>query len=132
MVKNSSISLFRQILDLVPKHEFEKIIMKHNGNKHKQTFDCWAHFVSMIFCQLAQANSLREICGGLKTCGGKLNHLGGSAVVGNIGERIFRDVQSRSTRGNSEFSADESGELRMESACRIGKISERSKAEYRQ
>ena len=66
VVKNSSISLFRQILDLVPKHEFEKIIMKHNGNKHKQTFDCWAHFVSMIFCQLAQANSLREICGGLK------------------------------------------------------------------
>ena len=54
VVKNSSISLFRQILDLVPKHEFEKIIMKHNGNKHKQTFDCWAHFVSIIFCQLAQ------------------------------------------------------------------------------
>lgn len=27
-MKNSSISLFRQILDLVPKHEFEKIIMK--------------------------------------------------------------------------------------------------------
>ena len=75
-MKNTSISLFRQILDLVPKHEFEKIIVKHNGDKHKQTFDCWAHFVSMIFCQLAQANSLREICGGLKTCGGKLNHLG--------------------------------------------------------
>ena len=53
-MKNTSISLFRQILDLVPKHEFEKIIMKHNGDKHKQTFDCWAHFVSMIFCQLAQ------------------------------------------------------------------------------
>ena len=46
-MKNTSISLFRQILDLVPKHEFEKIIMKHNGDKHKQTFDCWAHFVSM-------------------------------------------------------------------------------------
>lgn len=27
-MKNTSISLFRQILDLVPKHEFEKIIMK--------------------------------------------------------------------------------------------------------
>jgi hypothetical protein len=50
--------------------------MKHNGDKRKQSFDSWAHFVSMIFCQLAQANSLREICGGLKTCGGKLNHLG--------------------------------------------------------
>ena len=29
VMKNTSISLFRQILDLVPKHEFEKIIMKH-------------------------------------------------------------------------------------------------------
>lgn len=35
-MKNTSISLFRQILDLVPKHEFEKIIMKHNGDKRKQ------------------------------------------------------------------------------------------------
>ena len=78
-MKNTSVSLFRQVLDLIPKREFEEIVMKHNGDKHKQTFDCWAHFVSMIFCQLAQANSLREICGGLKTCGGKLNHLGDCA-----------------------------------------------------
>ena len=47
-MKNTSISLFRQILDLVPKHEFEKIIMKHNGDKRKQSFDSWAHFVSMV------------------------------------------------------------------------------------
>ena len=64
------------MLDLIPKREFEEIVMKYDGDKRKQTFDCWAHFVSMIFCQLAQANSLREICGGLRTCGGKLNHLG--------------------------------------------------------
>lgn len=79
-MKNTSISLFRQVLDLIPKREFEEIVMKHNGDKHKQTFDSWAHFVSMIFCQLAQANSLREICGGLKICGGKLNHLGVETV----------------------------------------------------
>ena len=75
-MKNTSVSLFRQVLDLIPKREFEEIVMKYDGDKRKQTFDCWAHFVSMIFCQLAQANSLREICGGLRTCGGKLNHLG--------------------------------------------------------
>ncbi len=75
-MKNTSVSLFRQVLNLIPKREFEEIIMDHTGNKRKQSFDSWAHFVSMIFCQLAQANSLREICGGLKTCGGKLNHLG--------------------------------------------------------
>jgi hypothetical protein len=30
----------------------------------------------MLFCQLAQAKSLREICGGLASCMGKLRHLG--------------------------------------------------------
>lgn len=79
-MKNTSVSLFRQVLDLIPKREFEEIVMKHNGDKRKQSFDSWAHFVSMIFCQLARANSLREICGGLKTCGGKLNHLGVEAA----------------------------------------------------
>ena len=75
-MKNTSTSLFRQELNIIPKHEFEEIIMNHQADKHKQNFDSWSHFVSMIFCQLAQANSLREICGGLKTCGGKLNHPG--------------------------------------------------------
>ena len=78
-MKNTSASLFRQVRDSIPKREFEKIVMKYDGDKRKQSFDCWAHFVSMIFCQLAQANSLREICGGLRTCGGKLNHLGDGA-----------------------------------------------------
>jgi Transposase DDE domain/Domain of unknown function (DUF4372) len=32
--------------------------------------------VGMLFCQLAQAQSLREICDGLRCCLGKLNHLG--------------------------------------------------------
>ena len=30
----------------------------------------------MLFCQLGQARSLREICGGLASCMGKLKHLG--------------------------------------------------------
>jgi hypothetical protein len=30
----------------------------------------------MLFCQLGQAHSLREICGGLASCFGKARHLG--------------------------------------------------------
>jgi hypothetical protein len=30
----------------------------------------------MLFCQLGRAHSLREICGGLASCEGKLAHLG--------------------------------------------------------
>jgi len=39
-------------------------------------FSCWEQFVAMLFCQLGQAHSLREICGGLASCLGKARHLG--------------------------------------------------------
>lgn len=58
--RNTSVSLFRQELDLIPRREFDEIVLKYDGDKTKQSFDCWVHFVSMIFCQLAQANSLRK------------------------------------------------------------------------
>jgi hypothetical protein len=34
----------------------------------------------MLFCQIGQAHSLREICGGLASCLGKLRHLGVSSA----------------------------------------------------
>ena len=34
------------------------------------------NFVAMLFAQLGRAHSLREICGGLASCEGKLAHLG--------------------------------------------------------
>ena len=36
----------------------------------------WSQFVGMLFYQLGRAHSLREIEGGLKSCEGKLTHLG--------------------------------------------------------
>jgi len=35
-----------------------------------------AQLTAMLFCQMAQADSLREICNGLACCLGKLVHLG--------------------------------------------------------
>jgi hypothetical protein len=39
-------------------------------------FSSWSQFVSMLFCQLGHAFSLREITNGLRSCEGKLKHLG--------------------------------------------------------
>ncbi|MCP4639914.1 MAG: IS4 family transposase, partial [bacterium] len=46
------------------------------AENYSKGFTSWEQFVAMLFCQLAQAQSLREICGGLKCCVGKLTHLG--------------------------------------------------------
>jgi hypothetical protein len=46
------------------------------AEKGAKGFTCWQQFVAMLFSQLGKAQSLREITGGLRTCEGKLLHLG--------------------------------------------------------
>ena len=69
-------SLFSQLLDLFPRREFEAAVRATKADRYAKKFRCWDQFVGMLFCQLAQAHSLREICGGLACCLGKLRHLG--------------------------------------------------------
>lgn len=78
MIKTASI--FSQLLRLFPNIEFARIVKKHGAEKSAKGFTSWSQFVSMIFCQLAGAESLREICTGLSCCLGKLRHLGVSVA----------------------------------------------------
>ncbi len=73
---NRYCSIFSQILKLFPRSEFIAIAHAYGGERHARGFTCWQQFVSMLFCQLGRAQSLREICGGLASCEGKLSHLG--------------------------------------------------------
>lgn len=78
MIKSGS--LFTQVLSLVERNKFAGLVAKFEAEKHAKGFNCWDQFVSMMFCQLAGADSLREICGGLSTALGKLTHLGMKAA----------------------------------------------------
>jgi hypothetical protein len=69
-------SLFSQLLLLVNRHQFARRVKECCAEKAAKGFSCWRQFVAMMFCQLAQAKSLREIIDGLACCEGKLNHLG--------------------------------------------------------
>jgi hypothetical protein len=69
-------SIFSQLLKLFSRSEFERHVTEHRGEYHARGFSCWEQFVAMLFCQLGRAQSLREICGGLASCEGKLVHLG--------------------------------------------------------
>lgn len=74
MVRHAS--LFSQLLAFFNRNKFKNLVMKHKTEKYSKGFKSWDHFVSMLFCQVAQAKSLREISGGLACCMGKLRHLG--------------------------------------------------------
>ena len=69
-------SLFSQLLSVFSRQDFQRAVRDHGAERYAKGFTCWQQFVSMMFCQLAQAHSLREICGGLSCCLGKLGHLG--------------------------------------------------------
>jgi hypothetical protein len=68
--------MFSQILKLVPRIEFERMVRQSGAEHAAKGFTSWSQFVAMLFCQLGRAHSLREIEGGLKSCEGKLAHLG--------------------------------------------------------
>ncbi len=69
-------SMFSQLLPLIDRAEFDRLVRLTGAQKGAKGFTCWEQFVSMLFCQLGRANSLREICGGLASCSGKITHLG--------------------------------------------------------
>ena len=69
-------SIFSQILQLIPRDRFESAVRKQRAERHARGFSSWGQFVAMLFCQLAQAKSLREITEGLQASEGKLKHLG--------------------------------------------------------
>ena len=69
-------SMFGQLLKLCPRTEFQALVKRTHAERHARGFTCWGQFVAMLFCQLGRAHSLREICGGLRSCEGKLSHLG--------------------------------------------------------
>lgn len=69
-------SIFNQVLQLFPRIDFQRAVQETRAERHARGFACWDQFVAMLFCQLGRAHSLREICGGLASCEGKLAHLG--------------------------------------------------------
>lgn len=69
-------SLFSQILREIPRVEFERLVHKHGTERRSKGYTSWNQLVAMLFCHLAGADSLREICNGLSCCLGKLTHLG--------------------------------------------------------
>src|SRR5690554_371852 len=69
-------TFFSQLLRIFNKINFSQIVKDHDSDKHNKGFDSWFHFVSMLFMQVADAESLRDTCLGMRSAAGNLNHMG--------------------------------------------------------
>jgi hypothetical protein len=68
--------LFSQIISKLDRNIFSKIVKEKNTDKHQKGFSSWTQLVSMLFCQFAKSQSVRDISNGLRSATGNLNHLG--------------------------------------------------------
>jgi Domain of unknown function (DUF4372)/Transposase DDE domain len=69
-------SVFSQLLQLFSRGEFARAVKQHSAERNAKGFTSWGQFVAMLFCQVAQLKSLREVCMGLASCEAPLKHLG--------------------------------------------------------
>jgi len=88
--------VFAQLLDFLPRHEFNKCVRRNHGNRRVRRFSCFDQFLAMAFAQLTGRESLRDIETCLRAMQPKLYHAG------------FRGRVSRSTLADANENRDAS------------------------
>ena len=68
--------VFSQLMDLVPRYEFNQCVKRYSGTKVPRKFSYWDQFLAMAFAQLTYRESLRDIEVCLSALGAKTYHMG--------------------------------------------------------
>ncbi len=89
---NDGRTLFSQLMDFLPAHEFRKCVERYDGNRRIRRFSCHDQFLCMAFAQLTYRESLRDIETCLRSLGGRLYHAG---IRGRISHSTLADANER-------------------------------------
>ncbi len=54
-------TLFQQLLTFLPRNQFQTIVDQHKGDYRTRKLSTWNHLVVLLFSQLAQRKSLRDL-----------------------------------------------------------------------
>lgn len=68
--------VFAQIIEFLPQRMFDKFVKKYDGNKYVKHFSCWNQLLCMVFGQLTNRDSLRDLIVAINAHSGKSYHLG--------------------------------------------------------
>jgi hypothetical protein len=73
---NEGRTVFAQLLDFLPKYEFDKCVARYHGNRRVRKLPAYEQFLVLAFAQLTWRESLRDIETCLASFGPKLYHAG--------------------------------------------------------
>jgi hypothetical protein len=91
---NQGRTIFAQLLELLPKYEFDKCVARYHGNARARKLPAYEHFLVLAFAQLTGRESLRDIQTCLASFGPRLYHSG------------FRQPLARSTLADANERRD--------------------------
>jgi len=69
-------TVFAQLLEHLPLHQFRQCVKRYNGNHKVQSFSCLDQYLCLFFAQLTYRESLRDITTCLLGMQNKLYHMG--------------------------------------------------------
>jgi hypothetical protein len=117
-IMNQGKYVFAQLTEFLPQRVFDGLVTKYSGNKYVRHFTCWSQLLCMIFGQLTNRESLRDLIVAVEAHSGKTYHLGfGRSVTrSNLAKanekrnsKIFEEFAyhlidvSRNKRANDNF-----------------------------
>jgi hypothetical protein len=98
---NTGQTLFSQVMDFLPLHQFRRCVRRYRGDCKVQTFSCLDQFLCMAFAQLTYRESLRDIESCFRAAGPKLYHMG---IRGRVSRSTLADAnENRDWRIYADF-----------------------------
>jgi len=123
---NQGRTVFAQLMDELPKYEFDRCVRRYLGNKRVRTLPTYEHFLVLAFAQLTYRESLRDIETCLRAMGSKLYHSGigqptARSTLADANEkrdwRIFSDFAHVLIEQATQLYADEPFGAELEQAA---------------
>jgi hypothetical protein len=84
--------IISQIMDWLPRYEFDKCVRRYHGNRWIKSFSCFDQYLVMAFAQLTYRESLRDIETCLRSLKPKLYHAG---IRGNVSRSTLADANEK-------------------------------------
>ena len=96
--------VFAQLTRFLDRNHFNYLVKKYEGDKYIKSYTCWNQLLTMIFGQLSNRESLRDLVVAMEAHAGKLYHLGiGKSVTRS---KTFMIAEARKRRINKIFELD--------------------------
>ena len=80
--------VFAQLVGFLDNFKFLRIVKKYDGDKYVKSYTCWNQLLTLMFGQLSNRESLRDLIVAMGAHAGKLYHLG-------IGKSVTRSNLSK-------------------------------------